>query len=105
MEKACARSQADPALVHVPRNDLGCTIAVAAECAFKITTGVVEDVAATPVDEFEQPEHGIAEAEAVADRLVDVFCASDAFLDHARGLVHRQRLDARNDEAGRCRAD
>jgi hypothetical protein len=58
-------------------------------------------IAAAPVDELQQAQHRIAEAEAVADRLVDIFGAGDAFLHHARRLVHGERLDARHDEAGR----
>lgn len=105
IEKACARAQPDPAFVHIAGNDVRRPIALAAERAFEIPARVVQDVAATPVDEFEQAEHGVAEAEAVADRLVDLLRTGDAFLDHACGLVHRQRLDARNDEARRRRAD
>ena len=104
IEEAGAGAQADAALVHVARDHLRRAIAVAAQRAFEIAAGVIEDVAAAPVDEFQQAEHRIAEAEAVSDRLVDVLGAGDAFLHHPRGLVHRQRLDARNDEAGRRRA-
>ncbi|MET4518741.1 hypothetical protein ABIB81_008095 [Bradyrhizobium sp. I1.7.5] len=90
--------------MHIAGNDVRRAIAIAAERAFEIPAGVVQDVAAAPVDELEQSEHGIAEAKAVTDRFVDLLGAGDALLDHACGLVHRQRLDARDDEAGRRRA-
>src|SRR5262249_26971657 len=53
--------------------------------------------------EFEQPQYGVTEAETVADSLVDFFRAGDAFLHHARRLIHGECLDARHDEAGRRR--
>ncbi len=105
IQEARAGAQADPSLMHVAGNDVRRAIAVAAKSALKIATGVVQDVAATPVDELEEAEHGIAKAEAVADRLVDLFRAGDALLDHACSLVHRQCLDARDDEPGRRRAN
>ena len=66
---------------------------------------VIENVAAAVVDEFENAHGGIAEAQAVARRLVDVFGGGRAFLDEARRLVHGERLDARHDEAGRGGTD
>ena len=101
IEEARAGAQADAAVAHVARNHLGRAIAVAAERALEIAARVIENVAAAPVDEFQQAQHRVAEAEAVADRLVDILGAGDAFLHHSRRLVHRERLDARHDEAGR----
>ena len=101
IEEAGAGAHADAALVHVARNHLRRAIAVAAERAFEIAAGVIENVAAAPIDEFQQTHHRVAETEAVADRLVDILGAGDAFFHHPRRLVHRQRLDARHDEAGR----
>ena len=89
---------------HVALDDLRRGVALAAERAGEIAARVIEDVAAAPVDEFQHAENGETEAEAVLDRLVDVLGACDAFLDHARGLVHRQRLDARHDVARPRRA-
>src|SRR5581483_268404 len=77
-------------------------IALAAERAFEIAAGVIENIAAAPVDEFQESEHRVAEAETVADCLVDLFRAGDAFLHHTRRLVHGECLDAWHDEA-RCR--
>ena len=91
----------DPPLAHIARDDIRRAVAIAAERAFEIAAGIVENVAAAPVDELEEAQHRVAKAEAVADRLVDVLGAGDAFLDHPRRLVHGQRLDARDDEAGR----
>ena len=101
IEEAGAGAQADAALAHVARDHVGRAIAVAAERAFEIAAGVIEDVAAAPVDEFQQAQHRVAKAKAVADRLVDILGAGDAFLHHPRRLVHGERLDARHDEAGR----
>ena len=104
IEEAGAGAQADAALTHVARDHLGRAIAVAAERAFEIAAGVIQNIAAAPVDEFQQAQHRVAETEAVADRLVDILGAGDAFLHHPRRLVHGQRLDPRHDEAGRGRA-
>ena len=101
IEEAGAGAQADAALAHVARDHVRRAITVAAERAFEIAAGVIEDIAAAPVDEFQQTQHGIAKAEAVADRLVDIFGAGDAFFHHPRRLVHGERLDPRHDEAGR----
>ena len=66
---------------------------------------MIENVAAAPVDELQQAKHGEAKAETVFRRLVDVLGRGDAFLDHAGGLVHGQRLDARDDVSGAGGAD
>src|SRR5260370_41058657 len=71
IEKALAGGEPDMALAHVAFDDFGRRIAGIAERLREISTGVVEDVAAAPIDEFEHAEHGEAEAEAVFDRLVD----------------------------------
>ena len=104
VEEAGAGPHADAAFAHVARDHLRRAIAVAAERAFEIAAGVIENVAAAPVDELQQAQHRVAEAEAVSDRLVDILGAGDAFLHHPRRLVHGERLDARHDEAGRGRA-
>ena len=101
IEKAGAGAHADAAVAHVVGDHLGRAVAVAVQRALEIAAGVIEDVAAAPVDELQQAQHGVAEAEAVADRLVDILRAGDAFLHHPRRLVHGQRLDPRHDEAGR----
>src|SRR6185437_11583038 len=88
IQKAGAAAQADPAVAHVVRNHLRRAIAIAAECAFEIPAGVVEDIAAAPVDELQQSKHRIAETEPITDRLVDLFRTGDAFLHHARRFVH-----------------
>ena len=100
-QKARTAAQADPTVTHVVGDHIRRAIAVAAECALEISAGVVEDIAAAPIDEFEQSEYRVAEAKPVADRLVDLFRAGDAFFHHACRLVHGERLDARHDEAGR----
>src|SRR5205807_533252 len=105
IKKAGASAEADAAVAHVARNHLGGTIAVAAECPFEIAAGVIENVAAAPVDEFQQAQYRVAETKTVADRLIDILGTGDAFLHHPRRLIHGKRLDARHDEAGRGRAD
>ena len=102
VEEAGAGPHADTAVTHVVGDHLRRAIAVAAKRAFEIAAGVIEDIAATPVDELQQAQHRVAEAKAVTDRLVDVLGAGNAFLHHPRRLVHREGLYARHDEAG-CR--
>src|SRR5258708_12462313 len=77
VEKALPGSEADAALPHVALDDLGGGVALAAERLREIAAGIVENVAAAPVDELEHPEHGEAEAEAVLDRLVDFLGRGD----------------------------
>jgi len=104
VEETGAGAHADAAFLHIARDHLGRAIAVAVQRAFKIAAGVIENVAAAPVDEFQEPHRRIAKAETVFDGFVDVLRAGDAFLDHPRGFVHGQRLDPRHDVAGRRRA-
>ena len=104
IEEAGAGAHADAALLHVARDHLGRTVAVAAKGALEIAAGVIENIAAAPIDELQKAQHRVAEAEAVPDRLVDILGAGDAFLHHPRRLVHGERLDPRHDEAGRGRA-
>src|ERR1700681_5053883 len=104
VEETGAGAQTDAAFAHIARDDLGRAIAVAAKRALEITAGIIKNVAAAPVDEFQKTEHRIAEPKAVADRLVDILRAGDAFVHHPRGLVHGKRLDPRHDEARRRRA-
>src|SRR5882757_2719837 len=101
VEESGAGPHADTAITHIVGDYLGRAIAIAAKRAFEIIAGVIENIAATPVDELEQSENRVTEAKAVTYRHVDFFGAGDAFFHHARGLVHGQRLDARDDEAGR----
>ncbi len=104
VEEAGAGAQADAAVAHVALDHLRRAVAIAAERALEIAAGVIEDIAAAPVDEFQKAQHRVAEAEAIADRGVDILGAGDAFLHHPRRLVHGQRLDPRHDEAGGGRA-
>ena len=94
----------DAAVLHIAGDHLGRAIAVAAERTFEIAARVIENVAAAPIDEFQQAQYRVAESEAVSDRLVDILSAGDAFFHHPRRLVHGERLDARDDEAGCGRA-
>ena len=99
-----AVAQAAPPFRHVALDDLRRGVALAAERVLHVTARVIENVAAAPVDELEHAERREADAEAVLDRLVDILGAGDAFLDHARRLVHGERLDARHDVARARRA-
>src|ERR1700736_6684400 len=81
IEEAGAGAHADAAVAHVARNHIGPAIAGAAERTYEIAVGIIEDVGAAPVDELQKAQHRVAETEAVADRLVDVLGAGDAFLD------------------------
>ena len=101
IEEAGTGPHADAAVAHVARDHLRRAVAVAAKRAFEIAAGVIENVAAAPVDELQQAQHRVAETKAVADRLVDVLRAGDAFLHHPCRLVHGERLDPRHDKAGR----
>src|SRR5438270_3415933 len=102
VEKPGTRAQTDAAGAHVLRDYLRRTIAVAAERALQVTARIIENVAAAPVDKFQQAEHRVAEAETVSDSLVDVLGTGNAFLHHPRSFVHCERLDAWDDETG-CR--
>ena len=72
IEETRAGAHADAALFHVARNHLGRAIAVAVQRAFEIAAGVIENIAAAPVDEFQQPHRRIAKAKTIFDRLVDI---------------------------------
>ena len=104
VEEALAASSGryGPRPCCVRRSRVPCS--AVAERLGQVAAGVIENVAAAPVDELEHAEGGKAKAEAVLDGLVDVLGGGDAFLDHARGLVHGERLDARHDVAGTRRA-
>ena len=69
IEEARASTQADAAVAHVAGDHLGRAITVAAERALEIAAGVIENIAATPVDELEQAKNCKTDAEAVLDRL------------------------------------
>src|ERR1700676_2167820 len=75
IEEAGAGSQADPALAHIARDHLGCAVAVAAERALEIAAGIIENIAAAPVDELQQPEYCVAKPKTVTYRLVDILRA------------------------------
>src|ERR1700730_15115618 len=98
IEEAGAGTQPDPALLHIARDHLGRAIAVAAERGLEIAAGIIENIAAAPVDELQQSQHRVAKTKTIADRLVDIFRTGEAFLHHPRRLVHGERLDPRNDE-------
>jgi hypothetical protein len=104
IEKALARAQPDPALAHIALDDLGRGVALVTERLREVAARIIENVAAAPIDEFEHAENGKAEAETELERLVDVIGARHALLDHARRLVHGERLNARDDIAGPRRA-
>ena len=53
IEEAGAGAHADAAVAHVARDHLGRAVAVAAERALEIAAGVIENIAAAPVDEFQ----------------------------------------------------
>src|SRR5712692_5908758 len=67
IEEAGAGPHADAAVVHIAGDYLGCAIAVAAERALEIAARVIENVAAAPIDEFQQAQHRVTESEAVAN--------------------------------------
>ena len=96
---------ADASFAHIRRDDVRCGVTAVAERLDQIAAGVMQDIAAAPVDELEQAEHREAESEAIDHGLVDILRRSDALLHHAGGLVHRQRLNSGNDEARPRRAD
>src|SRR6478672_6489314 len=73
VEKAVPGSEADAAFPHVALDDLGGGVALAAERLREIAAGIVENIAAAPIDELQHPKHGEAEAEAVLDRLAVSF--------------------------------
>src|SRR5436190_1080331 len=68
VEKALAAAQADAVLAHVALDDRGRRIALAGKRLGQVAAGVIENVAAAPVDELQHAEHGEAEAETVFDR-------------------------------------
>src|SRR5690349_3017987 len=105
IEKARAVAQTSAPLGHVALDDVRRSIPLIPERAGEVAAGVVENIAAAPVDEFEQAEHREAKAESIFYRLVDILRAGDALFDHARGLVHGERLDARHDVARPRRAN
>src|SRR5262245_16600785 len=97
VEKAATAREAEPALMHVALDDGRGGVALAAQRLGQVAASIVKNVATAPVDELQHAEHGEAEAEAVLDRFVDLLRRRHALLDHARGLVHSESLDARDD--------
>src|SRR5882672_526200 len=81
IEKPCAIAQTPASLGHVALDDVRRRVALMAERAGKVAAGVIKNVAAAPVDEFEQAEHREAKAESILYGLVDVLRAGDTFLD------------------------
>src|SRR5882757_5402242 len=63
VEETGAGAHADTAFLHVARNHLRRAIAVAMQRAFEIAAGIIENIAAAPVDEFQKPHRRIPEAE------------------------------------------
>ena len=93
---------ADASLAHIRRDDVRRGVTAVAERLDQIAAGVMQDIAAAPVDELEQAEHREAESEAIDDGLVDILRRGDALLHHAGGFVHRQRLDSGTMKPGRA---
>src|SRR5262245_22397765 len=52
---------ADASFAHIRRDDLGRGVTAVAECLDQIAAGVMQDIAAAPVDEFEKAEYCEAE--------------------------------------------
>src|SRR5258705_4398491 len=68
IEETGAGAHADAALFHIARNHLRRAIAVAVQRAFKMAAGIIENIAAAPVDKLEQTHRRIAESKTVFDR-------------------------------------
>src|SRR3954463_8557378 len=71
IEKAFAGLEADLALGHVAADDLRRGVGVVVQGAGEILAGVIKNIAAAPIDEFQEAQPCEAESEAVFDRLVD----------------------------------
>src|SRR5262245_35571571 len=99
VHEALSGLHADATLAHVFLDDRWRGVAAVAERLDEVAAGVVQDVAAAPVDELEKTEDRETESESVEDRLVDVFGRCDPLFHHASSLVHGERLDSRNDVA------
>ena len=64
-----------------------------------VTTGMKQNIATAPVDEFQQAKNGEAKSEAIFGGLVYIFGAGDTFFDQSRGLVVSEPIRA--GDAGR----
>src|SRR3974390_1890938 len=74
-EKTLPRSKADAPFIHIALNDRGCCIAVAAERLGKIVAGVIQDIAAAPVNKFKHAKPCEAKCKTIFNGFVDLFSA------------------------------
>src|SRR5262249_29066660 len=70
VEKALAREEPGPALMHVALNDCRRGIALVAQRLREVPARIIENVTAAPIDEFQHAKHRKAESEAVFNRFV-----------------------------------
>src|SRR5881409_4019592 len=92
------------AALHLLLHQPGCPVALIARRPPHERARPVEDVDATPVDELEDADAGIAEAHPRADRAIDLLGHGHPFFDEAHCLVHEEHLETRHDEARRVGA-
>ena len=97
--------QADPARRHILLDDRRGRITPIVQRAGEIFARVIENIAAAPIDEFEQAQHREAEAEAIFHRLLDILGARHPLFHQASRFVHGDALNARHDIAGARGAD
>src|SRR5262249_36345989 len=104
VEESAAGLGAELIAFHLLRDQPGRPVALVARRPGHERARPVENVDAAPVDELEDADAGVAEAETGADRAIDLLRRGHAFLDQPHRLVHEESLKPRNDEPRRIRA-
>src|SRR5262245_10305889 len=89
VEEAAAGLRAELVVRHLLLDELRGLEALVAERFTHVPAGAIEDVHATPVDEFEDADRGVAKTHPRAERAVDVLGRRHTLFDEPYRLVHQ----------------